>query len=330
MNKRLNSATTLVTDSLRGIDAAYPQVKVDAENRIVFSLAKRQGRVGVISGGGSGHEPMHGGFVGPGMLDAACIGEVFTSPTPDQILSAALKINTGAGVLFVVKNYTGDVLSFEMAAELAKSQGIQTATVVVGDEATSQAASTGPGRRGMGSTLIVDKIAGAAAARGLSLEEIRIIAQDVADSGRSMGVGLSSCSLPALGRPTFELPDGQMELGVGIHGEPGRHRVPLQSAIELSETIVRSITADAAFEGQHVIAMLSGLGGTPLMELSSMFAELHDRLTERNIYVARSLVGNYMTSLDMAGCSLTVVPVTAELLEFWDAPVNTPALRWKD
>jgi len=330
MNRLQNSASTLIADSLRGFSAAYPELMVDVEERIIFSTISRAGRVGIVAGGGSGHEPMHGGFVGAGMLDAACIGEIFTSPTPDQILCAALKVDTGAGVLFVVKNYTGDVLSFEMAAELAQAQGIHVATVIVGDEATPEAISDGPGRRGMGTTLIVDKIAGAAAERGLPLEQVREIAQQVADSGRSMGAGLSSCSLPALGRPTFDLPEGQMELGVGIHGEPGRQRVPLQSATQLSQTIVESITAERSFQGRQVIAMLSGLGATPLIELYSMFAELHDRLSERQIPVARSLVGNYMTSLDMAGCSLTLVPVTDELLDLWDAPVNTPALRWKD
>lgn len=330
MNRLLNSAGTLIADSLRGISAAYPQLSVDLESRIIFSAAYQPGRVSIVSGGGSGHEPMHGGFVGPGMLDAACIGEIFTSPTPEQILAAALKVDTGAGVLFVVKNYTGDVLSFDMAAELARAQGIQVAKVIVGDDATSPAKSDGPGRRGLGTTLIVDKIAGAAAARGLALEQVREISQQVADSGRSMGAALSSCSLPAHGRPTFKLPEGQMELGVGIHGESGRHRVPLQSAAVLSQTLIDSITADSSFEAQQVIVMLSGLGATPLIELHSMFAELHDRLTEHRIHVARSLVGNYMTSLDMAGCSLTLVPVTQEILDLWDGPVNTPALRWKD
>lgn len=330
MNKLINSPQTLLADALRGFAAAHGQLSVDFENRIVFSAAPREGRVALVSGGGSGHEPLHSGFVGAGMLDAACAGEIFTSPTPDQILAAAIRVDTGAGVLFVVKNYTGDLLNFEMAAELAREQGIEVASVIVADDVAVEDSTWTAGRRGVGTTLILEKAAGAAAARGWSLEKVHMLAERIADAGRSMGAALTSCTVPAVGKPSFDLPEGEMELGVGIHGEPGRKRVPMMSAAELSHVLAESITTDYDFSGKPVIALLTGLGGTPLIELYAMFAEVSDRLKERNIKVARSLVGNYVTSLDMAGCSLTLVGADDEILDLWDAPVNTPALRWKD
>lgn len=330
MNKLINSPQTLLADALRGFAAAHGQLSVDFENRIVFSAAPREGRVALVSGGGSGHEPLHSGFVGAGMLDAACAGEIFTSPTPDQILAAAIRVDTGAGVLFVVKNYTGDLLNFEMAAELAREQGIEVASVIVADDVAVEDSTWTAGRRGVGTTLILEKVAGAAAARGWSLEKVHMLAERIADAGRSMGAALTSCTVPAVGKPSFDLPEGEMELGVGIHGEPGRKRVPVMSAAELSHVLAESITTDYDFSGKPVIALLTGLGGTPLIELYAMFAEVSDRLKERNIKVARSLVGNYVTSLDMAGCSLTLVGADDEILDLWDAPVNTPALRWKD
>ncbi|TSE14693.1 dihydroxyacetone kinase subunit DhaK [Arthrobacter sp. KBS0703] len=330
MNMLINSPQTLLADALRGFAAAHGQLSVDFENRIVFSAAPREGRVALVSGGGSGHEPLHSGLVGAGMLDAACAGEIFTSPTPDQILAAATRVDTGAGVLFVVKNYTGDLLNFEMAAELAREQGIEVASVVVADDVAVEDSTWTAGRRGVGTTLILEKVAGAAAARGWSLEKVHGLAERIAEAGRSMGAALTSCIVPSVGRPSFDLPEGEMELGVGIHGEPGRKRVSVMSAAELSDALVESITTDYDFSGKPVIALLTGLGGTPLIELYAMFAEVSDRLKERNITVARSLVGNYVTSLDMAGCSLTLVGADDEILDLWDAPVNTPALRWKD
>ena len=330
MNKLINSPQALLADALRGVAAAHSQLSVDLENRIVFSTEPREGRVALVSGGGSGHEPLHSGFVGAGMLDAACAGEIFTSPTPDQILAAATRVDAGAGVLLVVKNYTGDLLNFEMAAELAQEQGIEVATVIVADDVAVEDSTWTAGRRGVGTTLILEKVAGAAAARGWSLDKVHGLAERTAHAGRSMGAALTSCTVPAVGRPSFDLPEGEMELGVGIHGEPGRKRMPLMSARELSNALVESITADYDFRGKPAIALLTGLGGTPLIELYAMFAEVSDRLKERNIKVARSLVGNYVTSLDMAGCSLTLVAADDEILELWDAPVNTPALRWKD
>lgn len=330
MNKLINSPQALLADALRGVAAAHSQLSVDLENRIVFSTEPREGRVALVSGGGSGHEPLHSGFVGAGMLDAACAGEIFTSPTPDQILAAATRVDAGAGVLLVVKNYTGDLLNFEMAAELAQEQGIEVATVIVADDVAVEDSTWTAGRRGVGTTLILEKVAGAAAARGWSLDKVHGLAERTAHAGRSMGAALTSCTVPAVGRPSFDLPEGEMELGVGIHGEPGRKRMPLMSARELSNALVESITADYDFRGKPAIALLTGLGGTPLIELYAMFAEVSDRLKERNIKVARSLVGNYVTSLDMAGCSLTLVAADDEILDLWDAPVNTPALRWKD
>lgn len=328
MKKLINSPDTVVADALRGVAAAHPELTVDHENRLVISNAPRENRVALISGGGSGHEPLHSGLVGAGMLDAACAGEIFTSPTPDQMLAAAQAVDSGAGVLFIVKNYTGDVLNFEMAAELAGDEGIQTASVVVADDVAVQDSTWTAGRRGVGTTVIVEKIAGAAAAEGKALAELAAIAERVSSAGRSMGVALTSCTVPALGRPSFDLPEDEMEVGVGIHGEPGRKRVPLEDAKGIAHDIVTAITDDLDFTGAPVIALLSGLGGTPLIELYVVYADIAAALAERGIEVARVLVGDYITSLDMAGCSLTLVRADDEMLRLWDAPVNTTALRW--
>ena len=328
MKKLINSPDTVLADALRGVAAAHPDLSVDLENRLVVSTAPREGRVALISGGGTGHEPLHSGFVGAGMLDAACAGEIFTSPTPDQMLAAAQAVDSGAGVLFIVKNYSGDVLNFEMAAELAADEGIQTASVVVADDVAVQDSTWTAGRRGVGTTVIVEKIAGAAAAEGKSLAEVTAIAEKVSSAGRSMGVALTSCTVPAVGHPSFDLPDDEMEVGVGIHGEPGRKRVPLENAHDIARDLVTAITDDADFTGAPVIVLLSGLGGTPLIELYVIYADIAEALAEHGIEVARVLVGDYITSLDMAGCSLTLVKADDELLRLWDAPVNTTALRW--
>lgn len=328
MKKLINSPDTVLADALRGVAAAHPDLSVDLENRLVVSTAPREGRVALISGGGTGHEPLHSGFVGAGMLDAACAGEIFTSPTPDQMLAAAQAVDSGAGVLFIVKNYTGDVLNFEMAAELAADEGIQTASVVVADDVAVQDSTWTAGRRGVGTTVIVEKIAGAAAAEGKSLAEVTAIAEKVSSAGRSMGVALTSCTVPAVGHPSFDLPDDEMEVGVGIHGEPGRKRVPLENAHDIARDLVTAITDDADFTGAPVIVLLSGLGGTPLIELYVIYADIAEALAEHGIEVARVLVGDYITSLDMAGCSLTLVRADDEMLRLWDAPVNTTALRW--
>ncbi|AUG30820.1 dihydroxyacetone kinase subunit DhaK [Microbacterium hominis] len=328
MKKLINSAEAVLADALRGVAAAHPELTVDHDNRVVISNAPREGRVALISGGGSGHEPLHSGFVGAGMLDAACAGEVFTSPTPDQMLAAAQAVDSGAGVLFIVKNYTGDVLNFEMAAELAADEGIASESVIVADDVAVKDSTWTAGRRGVGTTLLVEKIAGAAAAEGKSLAEVKAVAEHVASQGRSMGVALTSCTVPAVGHPSFDLPEDEMEMGVGIHGEPGRTRVPLAPARDIAGELVEAITGDLDFTGAPVIALLTGLGGTPLIELYVIYADIADALAAKGITVARSLVGDYVTSLDMAGCSLTLLRADDEVLRLWDAPVETSALRW--
>jgi dihydroxyacetone kinase-like protein len=262
------------------------------------------------------------------MLDAACAGEVFTSPTPDQMLAATTAVDAGAGVLYIVKNYTGDVLNFEMAAELAAAEGIEVKSVLVADDVAVEDSTWTAGRRGTGTTVLVEKIAGAAAEEGRDLAAVHEIATRVSENGRSMGVELTSATVPAVGKPSFDLPDDEIEMGVGIHGEPGRKRVSLRPASEIAEELVSSILADLDFSGAPVIALLSGLGGTPLIELYLMYGEVAALLEQRGITVARALVGDYITSLDMAGCSLTLLRADEEMLRLWDAPVNTAALRW--
>ena len=328
MKKLIDAPAAVLADALKGVAAAHPDLAVDFANRVVSRAQARDGKVALVSGGGSGHEPLHSGFVGLGMLDAACAGEVFTSPTPDQMLAAAQTVNAGAGVLYIVKNYTGDVLNFEMAAELAEAEGIAVKSVLVADDVAVEDSTWTAGRRGVGTTVLVEKIAGAAAEEGADLDAVQAIATRVAENGRSMGVALTSATLPSVGKPSFDLPEDEIEMGVGIHGEPGRKRVPLVPAAEIAEELVSSILADFEFTGAPVIALLSGLGGTPLIELYLMYGDVAALLEQRGITVARALVGDYITSLDMAGCSLTLLRADDEMLRLWDAPVSTAALRW--
>jgi len=330
MKKLINSAETVLADSLAGVAAAHPDLHVDHVNRIIFrATPKAAGKVALLSGGGTGHEPLHGGFVGEGMLDAACAGAIFTSPTPDQMLEATKVADRGAGVLHIVKNYTGDVMNFEIGAELAAEEtGITVAVVVVNDDVAVEDSSFTAGRRGVGTTVLLEKIAGAAAEEGRDLAAVAAVAQKVNESGRSMGVALTSCTVPSAGKPTFDLPEDEMEIGVGIHGEPGRRRVPLAGAAEVARQLVEPILADLDFTGAPTIVMLNGLGGTPLIELYVMYAEVRKILDAAGITVARSLVGNYITALDMAGCSVTILKADDDLLHLWDAPVNTAGLRW--
>ena len=330
MKKLINDAADVVTEALRGIEAAHPELRVDHENKIVYRAdAPKQGKVGIISGGGSGHEPMHGGFVGVGMLDAACCGEMFTSPVPDQMLAATKLVDGGAGVLHIVKNYTGDVMNFEMAAELAGAEDTQVATVVTDDDVAVQDSTWTAGRRGVGGTVLLEKIVGAAAEQGRTLDEVAAVARKVNENGRSMGLALTSCTVPAAGKPTFEIGDDEMELGVGIHGEPGRKRVPLAPAKEIAAMLVEPILADLDYTGgEPVIAFVNGLGGTPLIELYLMYNEVAEILRGKGVTIARSLVGPYITSLEMAGTSVTLLRADDELLSLWDAPVSTPGLRW--
>jgi len=331
MKKLINDPNDVVVEALLGVEAAHPDLRVDHANKIVYrGDAPKSGKVGIISGGGSGHEPLHGGFVGLGMLDAACAGEMFTSPVPDQMLAATKLVDGGAGVLHVVKNYTGDVMNFEMAAEMAAAEtGAEVVSVVTDDDVAVQDSTWTAGRRGVGVTVLLEKIAGAAAEEGRDLGAVADIARKVNAQGRSMGVALTSCTVPAAGAPTFEIGDDEMELGVGIHGEPGRERVPLAPAKDIAAMIVEPILSDLPFtEGDAVIAFVNGLGGTPLIELYLMYNEVDKILAKHGVSVARSLVGSYITSLDMAGSSVTLLKVDDELLGLWDAPVRTPALRW--
>ncbi len=331
MQKLINDPADVVLQALNGMAAAHPELRVDTENRIVFrGDAPVQGKVGLVSGGGSGHEPMHGGFVGPGMLDAACAGEVFTSPVPDQIVAATQGVDGGAGVLHIVKNYTGDVLNFEMAAEMvAADSGTGVVAVVLEDDVAVQDSLYTAGRRGVGLTVLLEKVVGAAAEQGRALAEVAELARKVSGQGRSMGMALTSCTVPTAGAPTFDLPVGEMEIGVGIHGEPGRRRVPLAPAREVAEMLLEPVLADLDFTGgDGVLAFVNGLGATPLIELYLMYAEVRAVLEQARVTVVRSLVGPYMTSLDMAGCSVTLLRMDDELLRLWDAPVRTPGLRW--
>ncbi|MGQ1839291.1 dihydroxyacetone kinase subunit DhaK [Kocuria turfanensis] len=331
MKKLINDPADVVREALLGMQAAHgDRLRVDHSNRVVFRAdAPRRGKVGLVSGGGSGHEPMHGGFVGPGMLDAACAGEVFTSPVPDQMLAATLGVDGGAGVLHIVKNYTGDVMNFEMAAELAAENGVEVVSVVTDDDVAVQDSLYTAGRRGVGVTVLLEKIAGAAAEEGRPLSEVADLARRVDEQGRSMGMALTSCTVPAAGRPTFELGENEIEVGIGIHGEPGRERRPLAPAREVAAMLVEPVLADLpAADGAPVIAFLNGMGGTPLIELYIMYSEVQQLLEKAGVPVARSLVGNYITSLEMAGCSVTLLRADDELVRLWDAPVNTPGLRW--
>ncbi|SNR24336.1 dihydroxyacetone kinase subunit DhaK [Blastococcus mobilis] len=331
MKKFINDPADVVADALRGLAAAHPDLRVQHEDRVVLRRdAPVHGKVGLVSGGGSGHEPMHAGFVGLGMLDAACAGEVFTSPVPDQVVAATRGVDGGAGVLHIVKNYTGDVMNFEMAAELVAAESdTEVVAVVTDDDVAVQNSLYTAGRRGVGVTVLVEKLAGAAAEEGRPLSEVAEIARRVSGNGRSMGVALTSCTVPAAGRPTFDLPEDEMEVGIGIHGEPGRRRVPLAPAREIAEMLVEPVLADLDFTGgDGVIAFVNGMGGTPQLELYLMYAEVVAVLEKAGIGIARNLVGDYMTSLEMAGCSVTLLKADDELLRLWDAPVRTPALRW--
>lgn len=331
MKKLINDPNDVVVEALRGIESAHPGLRVDHDNKVIYrGDAPKKDKVGLISGGGSGHEPLHGGFVGFGMLDAACAGDVFTSPVPGQILAATKLVDGGAGILHIVKNYTGDVMNFEMAAEMAAAEtGARVVSVVTDDDVAVQDSTWTAGRRGVGTTVLLEKIAGAAAEQGRDLDEVARIARTVNANGRSMGLALTSCTVPAVGHPTFDLGEDQMELGVGIHGEPGRERVPLASAREIASLLLEPVLADLPFaKGDPVIAFVNGLGGTPLIELYVMFNEVQKVLSGHGVQIARSLVGSYITSLDMAGVSITLLRVDDELLSLWDAPVNTSALRW--
>jgi len=327
VKKFVNAIDTVLTESLSGFAAAHSlRVILGKENKFVRRARLTPGKVALISGGGSGHEPLHAGFVGYGMLDAACPGQVFTSPTPDQMAAAAAAVDGGAGVLFIVKNYSGDRMNFEMTAELVETP---VRTVTTDDDVAVESSTFSAGRRGVAGTLVVEKIVGAAAEMGKDLETLKGLGDRVNARTRSMGVALTSCTVPATGRPTFDIGEKEMEMGVGIHGEPGRRRVPLASADRIAEEMVGAIAGDfgEAIRG-NALLLINGFGGTPLMELYLMYNSARKEIERRGARVVRSLVGNFVTSLDMAGCSVTVAMLDEDLAGLWDAPVETPALRW--
>ena len=330
MKKLINAPDRVVDEALAGMVAAHGDlIRVIEPNVIVRKDAPKRGKVGIISGGGSGHEPMHGGFVGMGMLDAACAGAVFTSPVPDQMQVATKAVDGGVGVLHIVKNYTGDVMNFDMAAQLAESEGITVKAVVMADDVAVKDSLYTAGRRGVGGTVLAEKIVGACAEAGADLDKVTAMCQKVQDNVRSMGMALTSCTVPAAGKPTFDIGEDEMEIGVGIHGEPGRTRTKLASADDIAEMLMIPILEDLPFRsGDRVLAFVNGMGGTPLIELYIVYNAVNRILKGRGITIARNLVGSYITSLEMAGCSISLLRLDDEMVRFWDAPVHTPGLRW--
>ncbi|KJS07924.1 MAG: dihydroxyacetone kinase [Hoeflea sp. BRH_c9] len=331
MKKFMNSADTILAESLAGFAATHADiVSLDRSGKFVRRAELKSSKVALLSGGGSGHEPLHAGFVGLGMLDAACPGQVFTSPTPDQMLEAAQAVDSGAGVLFIVKNYEGDVMNFDMAAEMLRDMaGIDVMQLITNDDIAVEDSLFTTGRRGVAGTLVVEKIVGAAAEQGMGLSDLMTLGQRVNRQSKSFGVALTSCTVPAAGKPTFELGPGEMEFGVGIHGEPGRRRAPLASADDIAGEICEGIVKEFGdVRGRNALLFVNGFGGTPLMELYVMHNSARRIFERHGIRIARSLTGSYVTSLDMAGCSITLTLMDDDMLALWDAPVHTAALRW--
>jgi len=327
MKKLINAVDTVLSESLDGFAAAHADIVTLGTDRLfVRRKTLKPGKVALLSGGGSGHEPLHAGFVGHGMLDGACPGQVFTSPTPDQMVAAVTAIDQGKGTLFIVKNYEGDVMNFEMAADMAETP-VQ--TIVVDDDVAVEKSTYSIGRRGVAGTMIVERIVGAAAEQGASLDEAQALGKDVNARTRSMGVALTSCTVPAAGKPTFQLGEDEMEMGVGIHGEPGRRRVKLESADAIADEMMKAILDDLAPKsGAEAILLVNGFGGTPAMELYLMCNAANRILARRGVKPVRTLVGSYVTSLEMAGCSLTVSLGDDRMTKLWDSPIHTAALRW--
>jgi phosphoenolpyruvate---glycerone phosphotransferase subunit DhaK len=355
MKKLINNPEDFVRESLQGYAVAHADlIQVSYDPTFVYRAdAPVQGKVAIISGGGSGHEPMHGGFVGRGMLDAACPGEVFTSPTPDQMLAATQQVNGGAGILYIVKNYSGDVMNFEMATELARGEGMRVLNILIDDDIAVKDSLYTQGRRGVGTTVLAEKICGAAAEMGYDLRQIADLCRRVNLHGRSMGIALSSCTVPAKGTPTFTLGDRELEIGIGIHGEPGRERIAWQSVDEITERLTRSLIEDTGYHrtvrewdenqgewvdveltdpplqtGDRILAFVNGMGGTPISELYVVYRQLAKICTQQGLHIVRNFIGSYMTSLEMQGCSITLLKLDDEMLKLWDAPVKTPSLCW--
>ena len=355
MKKLINKTKDVVREGLQGMSDAHPDIiKVHYDPHFIYRAdAPVSHKVAVISGGGSGHEPLHGGFVGKGMLDAACPGEIFTSPTPDQMLEAAKAVHGGVGVLNIVKNYSGDIMNFELAAELAASEGIPVANVLIDDDIAVKDSLHTQGRRGVGTTVIAEKICGAAAESGYDLRQTAELCHRINQNGRSIGMALSSCIVPARGVPTFELGDNEMEVGIGIHGEPGRERLPMAAADAIVEKMASAIIEDGAYRrplrewdetnrcwiereftrepfksGDPVLALVNSMGGTTLLELYIVYRKLAEICGKKGLKIVRRIVGSYITSLEMQGCSITLVKMDEELIRLWDAPVRTLALKW--
>lgn len=353
MKKLINNAEDVTVEQLHGLGLAHEDIKVHSDPTFVSALGGARDRVAVISGGGSGHEPLHGGFVGRGMLDAACPGQVFTSPTPDQMFAAGKMVAGDKGLLQIVKNYTGDVLNFQMAADMLREDGIEVRNIIIDDDVALKDSLYTAGRRGLGTTLIAEKVCGAAAQEGYDLDRLAALCRKVNIFGKSMGMALTSCTTPQNGKPSFDLPEEEMEIGIGIHGEPGVARTKIKSADAVTEILAKHILEDDAYtralpewdteqqdwvdvevkditfqSGDEVIAIVNGMGGTPLSELYTVYAKLAEVAGRHGVQIVRNLVGNYITSLEMAGMSITLVKTDAEILRLYDAPVNTPALRW--
>lgn len=327
MKKIINNVENVENEMIQGLVKAYPKYlrKLDCGN-VVVRAKKKEGKVALISGGGSGHEPAHAGYVGEGMLDGAVAGAVFTSPTPDQIYEGIKAIATDKGVLMVVKNYTGDILNFEMAADMARDEGVEVDYVVTNDDVAVQDSLYTTGRRGVAGTVFVHKIAGAKAEQGASLAEVKAVAQKVIDNVRTMGMAITPCTVPAAGKPGFELSDQEMEIGIGIHGEPGTHREALRSADEIVTMLLDKILADIDYKGKEVAVMINGAGGTPLMELYIINNKVHDYLAEKGVKIHETMVGNYMTSIEMSGFSISLLRLDDEMKALLDAKADTPAL----
>lgn len=328
MKKLINSADNIVTEMLDGMACAYPQYLKRLEGLdVVVRVNGSKGKVALVSGGGSGHEPAHGGYVGKGMLDAAIAGAVFTSPTPDQVYEAIKAADGGKGVLLIIKNYTGDVMNFEMAADLARDEGIEVEQVIVADDVAVENSTWTIGRRGIAGTILVHKIAGACAEAGGSLAEVKQAAEKVIENVRSMGMAIHACTVPAVGKPSFDLTEDEVEIGIGIHGEPGVSREPIASADEIADKLLEKILAEGIFNAEDEVALIvNGMGATPLMELFIANRHISHVLCEKGIKVYKTMVGNYMTSLDMAGFSITLLKLDDELKKYLDAPCDTPAL----
>jgi dihydroxyacetone kinase-like protein len=330
MKKIINNGENVVEEMLQGMVMAHPEYlrRIENSNVLVRKNAPVKGKVALISGGGSGHEPAHGGFVGLGMLDGAVAGEVFTSPTPEQVLKGIKAVDGGAGVLLIIKNYSGDVMNFEMAAELAQMEGIEVQQVIVNDDVAVEDSTYTVGRRGIAGTILVHKIAGAAAEKGMDLENVKRVAEKTIKNVRSMGMSLTPCIVPAVGKPSFEIEEDEMEIGLGIHGEPGIRKEKIKTADQIGAILLDNILEDMKLEKDDEVAvMVNGLGGTPLMELYILNREVHNILDEKGINIHRTLVGDYMTSLEMAGASISLLKLDDELKQLLDAKADTPAFR---